>query len=234
MSEMRASILCCAVLAALAAVTMALAQPSIPATFYGSVTVDGKPAEAGTEVRGLVNGVDCTQAAPGERPVFRQGETAAYVLYVVHETQRPGCARDGSPITFTIAGRPAVQTASWKAGPIALDLSVGSAPPIPLPSATGTIAAAVASAAGDGSTPLPGTATASSAPTGTPPTDDVHFPTTGVGAASAPPRTAVKEDSGSPVLLVAVVGLALLAFAGAGAGLYLSRRRKGPSPDAGA
>ena len=76
-----------AFIATVVTVTAVLAQPQLPATFYGSVTVDGRPAEAGTEVRGLVGGFDCTQAAPGERPVLRDGETTAYVLYVVHESR---------------------------------------------------------------------------------------------------------------------------------------------------
>ena len=118
----------------------AFAQPAIPATFFGSVTVDGEPAPPGAEVRGLIDGFDCTQSPPGQRPVFRDGEIAAYVIYVVHDSQRPGCARDGSRVTFTIAGRPAVQTAVWKAGPSRLDLSTGNQSPIPLPSAIGTFA----------------------------------------------------------------------------------------------
>jgi hypothetical protein len=213
-----------------ASAAVVLAQPSIPATFYGSVTVDGEPAAAGVEVRGLVNGMDCTQSDPGERPVIRDGETAAYVLYVVHESQRPGCARDGSTITFTIGERPAVQTATWKPGPQRLDLSVGSAPPIPLPSPTGTVAAAIETAIGTAgaATSAP---TLGPRPTGTPPTDDVRFDGTPVppgGQATA--QAADDGDGGGSGLVIVLGALAVLAIAGGAAGIALSRRRRPAGP----
>jgi len=207
----------------------ASAQPSVPATFYGSVTVDGAPAEAGLEVRGFVAGLDCTQSAPGERLIIRDGATAAYVLYVVHDTQRPGCAREGSTVTFTIGGRAAVQGATWRPGPIRLDLSTGGAPPIPLPSPTGTIASAINTATGG--TPVPGSPTALSRPTGTPPTDDVRLPGTGTGTGGAtpqPPASGSEDDDSSGgnsgLLIAGVLALSVLALAGGAIGFALSRR----------
>lgn len=205
----------------------ALAQPQIPGTFFGSVTVDGAPAADGVEVRAIVNGQDCSQAAPGTRPVIRDGATAAYVINVVHESQRAGCARDGSIVTFTIGGRNAVQSAPWKPGPNQLDISVGAAPPIPLPSPTGTIGALVATQTAEAPPPTSATLVR---PSGTPPTDDVTFNRTPLPPGSTPTAAAgkaVKEDGGSPVLLVAIVILVGLAAAGAGAGFALSRRRGG-------
>ncbi|MEO8538985.1 MAG: hypothetical protein ABI577_04530, partial [bacterium] len=117
-----------------------------------------------------MNGTDCSQNAPGTRPILRDGDTSAYVLSVVHESQRPGCASDGSVVTFTVGGRPAVQSSPWKAGPIHLDLSTGAAPPIPLPSATGTISAILAT---ETAAAPPATSATLSRPTGTPPTDDI-------------------------------------------------------------
>jgi len=226
-----------AFIATVVTVTAVLAQPQLPATFYGSVTVDGRPAEAGTEVRGLVGGFDCTQAAPGERPVLRDGETTAYVLYVVHESQRPGCARDGSTVTFTIGGTVAIQTATWKPGPIRLDLSTGAAPPIPLPSATGTIASAISTAVG--STAVPSVSPALTRPTGVPPTDDVQFGTSTVsrttGAGSGPDDSGGAGDSGgSPVLTVIFIAVGALAALGGGAGIYLAGRGRPKDEDAGA
>lgn len=203
----------------------AWAQPSVPGTFYGSVTVDGQPAADGVEVRAIINGQDCSQPAPGTRPVIRDGAVSEYVLSVVHESQRPGCARDGSPITFTVAGRPAVQSAQWKPGPIHLDLSVGAAPPIPLPSPTGTIAAIVASAtaeAADSPSPAP------ARPTGTPPTDDVTFDRTPIPPGTTPgdsSATEEKDDGGPPVFILVVAVLLALGAIGAGVGFALSRRR---------
>ena len=224
-----------AVLAGVVTVSGVLAQPQVPATFYGSVTVDGRPAESGTEVRGLVGGVDCTQSAPGERPVLRDGDTAAYVLYVVHDSQRPGCARDGSTVTFTIGGRPATQTAIWKPGPIRLDLSTGAEPPIPLPSPTGTIAAAIGTAVGATVPPPTGTV---ARPTGPPPTDDVTFGTASATAsreaAGAPGSEGDDSDGGSGVLSVIFIAVAALAAVGGGLGIYRAGRGRPNTHDAGA
>ena len=211
--------------AAVATVTLALAQPSVPATFWGSVTVDGAPAPAGSEVRAVVNGVDCTQAPAGQRPVFVDGGTAAYVVYVVHETQRPGCATAGSRITFTIDGRPAVQTAVWQPGPVHLDLSTGNQPPIPLP--TGTIAAALETAAG-GTEPAGSVQPTLSRPSGTPPTDDVRFDRTPQPPGSGQETPAVKEDGGSSVLPWVLGVLAAIVLGAGAAGFFLSRRYRQP------
>ncbi len=207
----------------LSAVT-AWAQPSVPGTFYGSVTVDGAPAPDGVEVRAIVNGQDCSQPPPGTRLVIRDGQTSEYVLSVVHETQRPGCARDGATVSFTIAGRTAVQTGIWKPGPVHLDLSVGAAPPIPLPSPTGTIGAILATETA-GALPTPSASLVR--PTGTPPTDDVTFDRTPVppGATPGEQSNGKKENSGPPVLMVTVTILVALGAIGAGAGFALSRRR---------
>jgi hypothetical protein len=210
-------------------ISVASAQPQIPATFYGSVTIDGKPAPDGSEVRALINGLDCSQPAPGTRPVIRDGGNSAYVLSVVHESQRPGCATDGATVTFTIDGSLAVQSATWHPGPIPLDLSVGAAPPIPLPSPTGSVAAALASE----TAALDATPSATlSRPTGTPPTDDVHFgsvtPLPGSVTASGP-AVGMDDGEGLPILLIAV--LVLLGLGGA-IGIALARRRPKGSPGA--
>ena len=213
--------------AALAAGAAAFAQPSIPATFFGSVTVDGRPAESGVEVRGLIGGVDCTQAPVGTRPVIRDGETSAYVLHVMHESQRPGCAREGATVTFTIAGVGAVQQAPWKPGPNRLDLSTGAASPIPLPSATGTVAAAITAAVSG--TQEPGaSSTAIPRPSGVPPTDDVDIPglTSSRTAVPQVPGTGDDDDGGGSALVWLLLVLGVLARGAGGVGVYLSRRRK--------
>lgn len=200
----------------------ALAQPSVPATFWGSVTVDGAPAKAGAEVRALIEGVDCTQAPLGQRPVFVEGETAAYVAYVVHESQREGCAKSGSRITFTINGRPAVQTAVWQPGPIHLDLSTGNQPPIPLP--TGTVVSALETAA-SGTQPPASASPTLARPSGVPPTDDVTFDRTPGVPVPGGQDPAVKEKGDSTVLPWVLAAIAMLTL-GAGAGGYLLSRRQ--------
>ncbi|QFG02360.1 hypothetical protein [Tepidiforma bonchosmolovskayae] len=192
----------------------AAAQPQIPATVYGSVTIDGQPAPNGTEVRAFIGSTDCTQAAPGERLAFREGQATAYVVTVLHESQRPGCGRTGAVITFTVDGRPALQSVAWEPGPIRLDLSLGSPTVIPLPTATPT---------------LPGAAspTARPAPTGPPPTDDVALPGTLV---PSPPDVRAAGDprsggSGAP-LWPWLAGALLVLAAGAAAAVVALRRRR--------
>lgn len=208
------------------------AQPQIPATFFGSVTVDGKPAADGVDVRAIVNGQDCSQALPGTRPVVRDGESAAYVLSVVHESQRAGCATAGTRVTFTVGGVSAVQAGIWKPGPIRLDLSTGAAPAVPLPSPTGTIAALFATETAGA--PIPTSATLVR-PSGTPPTDDVQFNRTSVPTSPLSPidpAREVKDEDGFSILLGLVLSLVFLGGAGAAIGFALARRRPPNLPGA--
>lgn len=218
--------------ALLAPAAVSHAQPQIPSSFFGSVTIEGKAAPDGTEVRALIEGVDCSQSPPGEQTAVREGEATAYVIHVVHESQRPGCGRDGKVITFTIAGRAALQQGTWRAGPQQLDLSTGAGEVVPLPTPTPTV---------PGSTPavpLPadtGTPPTLSRPTGTPPTDDVQLPGTPMPSAGGTgsqetPASRSGDDGGGSVWGLLVVALGVIAAGGAAAGIALARRRKRPSP----
>ncbi len=102
------------------------AQPSIPATFFGTVLVSGGPPPVGLRVRGFVGGVDCTQDDSGRVQV--DGAQAVYVLVVVHESQRPGCGADGREVTFTVGGVAAEQRVRWRPEPQAADIDVRPAP----------------------------------------------------------------------------------------------------------
>lgn len=205
----------------------AAAQPQIPATFFGSVAVDGTPAPDGAEVRGFVGGTDCTQSAPGERRAVRDGGVTAYAIEVVHESQRPGCGRKGLRVTFTVDGVAAVQDAAWEAGAVRLDLSTGSGTTIPLPTATNTPTVAA--------TPGGGASAGQVSPKpGTPPTDDITLPGTlapaatpqdaGAGAASADGE---EDGDGGDLRLVVAVTVGVLAIAGVAGGVALSRRKGG-------
>ena len=212
----------------------ALAQIQVPATFFGSATVDGKPPEDGTEIRGFVDGQDCTQLGPGYRGTIIDAGVGAYVITVVHESQKAGCGKEGKTVTFAIAGRAAVQTAKWQSGPQRVDLTVGAGTPVPLPTATAvptagpTQAAATATEAAK-ATPLL---------TGPPPTDDIKLPfSTGSGRQpqSQPSIQDAGESGGVPVLLVVFLLVVALAAGGAVAGVVLSRRGptgKGGDPPA--
>jgi len=207
-------------LVAAVAVLPALAQPQIPSSFYGSVTIDGQPAPDDVAVRAFIDGIDCTQAPPGESLAAREGGVTIYVLHVVHESQRPGCGREGKAVTFTIAGQPASQQAVWRPGPQQADLSTGAGPVVPLPSATAPPAAAPSQPAGAASS------TVLARPTGTPPTDDIQLPgtlTPGATPTTLPaPPGAVDGGSAWGMLAVAV---GIIAAAGIGGGIILARRR---------
>jgi hypothetical protein len=214
-------------------VTGAAAQPSIPATFFGSVSIDGQPVPDGTQVRGFVDGKDCTQAPPGDnRGTVREGDAAAYVITVVHESQLEGCGAEGKTVTFKIGDRDATQTAPWKIGLQHLDLNAGSGKALPLPTASAT-----SSAPTQTTDPTQAAATATEAakftpkPAGTLPTDDVtlnHTP----GAALTVAATQGKDsgDSGVSPLLILLVAIVLIGLAGEAIAIAMRRRaRKPPS-----
>ena len=108
------------------------AQPRIPATFFGSATIDGEPVDDGTEIRAFIGKIDCTQAPTGEGGTILADDAAAYAIVVVHESQRPGCGADNIVISFTIDGRPARETSTWQAIVRRLDLTsdTGSSPTV--------------------------------------------------------------------------------------------------------
>jgi hypothetical protein len=224
--------LCAAALLALGLATVA-AQPSIPATFYGSASIDGQPVPDGTEVRGFVDGKDCTQPPPGgNKGTVRAGDASEYVITVMHESQAEGCGADGKTITFKIGDRDAAQTAPWKTGPLHLDLNAGSGKPVPLPTAS---AQAPDAAQTLGPTQAAATATESAKftprPAGTPPTDDVQLNRT-----PSPSGTAVdgkssdSNGSGISPLLILLIVVVAVGVAGEGTVLALRRRSRKPPP----
>lgn len=186
----------------------AQSQPMLPATFFGTATIDGQNVPDGTPVIAWIDGLDCTQADSAARGTVTEGGVSSYAVMVVHESQRPGCGAEGRDITFTIGGRQAHQSAPWQPGVHHLDLNAGEGEPIPLPTATPTSAADATAAAATATelaryTPLPA---------GTPPLDDLR------GAPGA-------ANSGSGNLLLwAGSLLAIVVGLGALAGLLLSRR----------
>ena len=195
-------------------------QPSIPATYYGTVSIDGRSVPAGTEVRAFVGEMDCTQGGP--QKVIISGGVSVYALMVAHDSQIPGCGRERATVTFQVSGKPAGQTSVWTTGVTEVDLNAGGGSPLPLPTATpmpttGTAEAAATATESAKFTPLPAASLPTDQPfgNGTPPS--------GIAGGRNGPTTA--GDSGTPfvvILLALVGGLGLI---GAVAGLMLSRRR---------
>lgn len=192
--------------------------PQIPSTFYGAVTIDGQAPSPDTPVRAFIDGRDCTQ--PGAAGSIPAGDVGAYVISVMHETQQPGCGSDGKHVTFTIAGLPAGQTATWRMGVQELSLNAGSGAPQPLPADIPTRTARAATQA---------TSTAA----GSSPTADVELAQT---QTPRPPGLSTPEDEdddGLPlwgILVVALLGFGVLAGA---AGFALSRGGSGSAPPEG-
>ncbi|MEO6397680.1 MAG: hypothetical protein ABIP13_04365 [Tepidiformaceae bacterium] len=213
-------------LALLTASESVVAQPQLPSTIYGSASGDGRPLADGSPVRGFIDGLDCTQ--PGGRSgTVMEGQTSAYVITVMHETQRAGCGKDGKSITFTVNGQPVPQTIEWRIGIQRLDLNFGQGAPIALPTPT-TAPAGVSTSSG---TPSAAAGTASVAtparPPGAPPTEDVHL-----GKTPKPPGGSPKsEESGAPVAALLLAGLALVALGGAVVGYLLSRKARNDAGD---
>jgi hypothetical protein len=114
-------------------------QPSPPATFIGSVKVDGQNVADGTPVTALVGDKVCgevsgdagqkgTWTASDDEPDYgiRAGDSM-YVVDVFADAQVPGCGREGATVTFKIGDRTAQQVGLWRAFPSHLSLTAGAA-----------------------------------------------------------------------------------------------------------
>jgi hypothetical protein len=188
-----------------------VAQPQVPASFYGTVSADGKPVADGASVFAFIDGKDCTQ--PGARGAIRQGGASVYVLSVMHESQAAGCGLEGKTITFLVGDRPAAQGATWRPGLQHLDLNAGAGEPVPMPPETSSTPNAVDRLA---------TATEQAKFTpkaGVPPTDNVTFDKTPI-----PGQQAGGSGGGASPLLLLGIGAVVVAALGAAGGLALSRR----------
>jgi len=135
--------------------------PMPPATFFGSLTVDGHSVSDGTAVVALIDGKVCGE---GAREPDRKGTWTAtepwpeygidsgdslYVVDVVSDSQVPGCGTDGATVTFLIAGRQGQQVGLWKAGQNPLNLTAETPPDAGEPLTTPSAGEAPASAASE-------------------------------------------------------------------------------------
>ena len=217
----------------------AAAQPQIPATFYGTASIDGRTPPADADVRAFIDGLDCTQLGPAARFVI-DGGVGKYVVAVVHESQRAGCGKEGKSVTFTVAGQPAGQSGTWKASAQNLNLNTGSGTPAPLPTSTaappvaatnvggGASGGATATASSSGGGSAPG-ATATLIGDGPARTDQgVTGGVRPLGTTTRAPVTSggLPEAGGSNTLPIILLVLAGLGLAGGIAGGILVRRKR--------
>lgn len=141
-------------------ISVAQAQPSPPATFAGTVKVDGETVPDGTPVLALVNGKLCGESSrePGQNGTWTVDKDIAdlgmhagdsiYIVDVASDSQTPGCGTEGATVAFQVAGQPAREKGLWKAGFTALSLTVAQAP-ASSPTPQGQAPAAPQEASGD-------------------------------------------------------------------------------------
>ncbi|MGD1117856.1 MAG: CARDB domain-containing protein [Dehalococcoidales bacterium] len=89
----------------------AYAIPALPHAFYGTVTINGSPAPAGTQVRAIGTGV-MTGVPQNPLVTTTAGQYGNSGVYLLVQGDIP----DGATITFYVAGVPTVQTATWHSG----------------------------------------------------------------------------------------------------------------------
>ena len=114
MNTMKPWILAAAVAAfALSFVAVALAQPTPPSAFRGTVTSPDGPVEAGLIARAFVGETDCTSG--DAIATFNSSGVTEYFVKVENASTKPGCAGE---IRFEIGGRAATQTARHGGGAV--------------------------------------------------------------------------------------------------------------------
>jgi hypothetical protein len=80
-----------------------------PARFFGSATMGGQAAPAGTEVRAYIGGNECGMGTVNDEGI--------YVVDVKTLSEdAPNCGYEGVEVTFTVAGQNAFQTGSFQVG----------------------------------------------------------------------------------------------------------------------
>ncbi|MCE7928262.1 MAG: hypothetical protein DYG91_07200 [Chloroflexi bacterium CFX7] len=212
----------------------AVAQPQVPATYYGTAAIDGKSVADGTEVRGYIDALDCTQPGPTYRGTITDGGVSVYLVNIVHESQKAGCGKPGKTVTFTVGGRPATQTAEWKQGPQQVNLNAGSgeAPALPTATPTRTLAPSEAAATATGQakfTPKPATELPTDEAViviGTRTAEGAEDGRGGEGASGS------GEEGGLAVGYVLLVVLGAIVLTGGAMGVALSRRTVGRGTNA--
>jgi hypothetical protein len=193
----------------------ALAQPTPPNRFFGTVTIGGQPAAQGARVEARVGNNVCGTGTVGP------GGT--YQVDVASATTQPGCGTDGATVSFSVDGRPASQTGTFQTGAFTqLNLTVTQPTPTPTPVRTPTPAPTVVRTPTPAPTvvrtPTPAPTAVAQRPAATPaaqrPAAAPALPVTGAGTA---------EEAGVNGLMLALT--AALAAAGLG-GVALRRRAR--------
>jgi hypothetical protein len=83
------------------------ARPADVAVWVGDAILELDHPPAGTEIVALVNGHECGAAT------VTGGSAYDFMIDVLGAGERPGCARPGDLVQFTVGGVPAAEAAGW-------------------------------------------------------------------------------------------------------------------------
>jgi hypothetical protein len=199
---------------------VAVSAQTPPTRVFGTVTVDGRPAPAGTTVLAFIGEQQC-----GDGQVRRLSDDIplGFVVDVLSATQATGCGTDGARITFKVGGRQSRETVEFRTGTfVRLNLTVSGQIETPTPGPTPPPFGSPSAPAGGTASPGAGTATVQASPG----TGGAASPT---GSPQPQPTASVSSpaeggDGGGATAALLVVGVAVAAAAGS-AGYYIYRRR---------
>ncbi len=229
----RAAVLAAACTGALMAST-AIAQYQPPSTVFGSITDQAGPVAAGIPVTAYIGEQLCGTGKTeytGDGPA----RVTVYAVNVSSREDKPGCGVDGAAVIIKVGDRTAGHEATWRAGPVRLDITFGNVTPVPIPTFTpaptrtptppGTGTPATTPASGTGTavpTEVAGTIPAGSPGAGSP------IPTLKGGVSSSRPdssRQLAGDGDGFPLWAVVIIVLGGIAVIGGGVGYAMSRGR---------
>ena len=181
------------------------APPAFPQEFYGSVTIDGAPAPAGTVIAGVIGGRECesvTTTVLGEYGSSSRHKGANLLVWGSTE-------QAGETITFLVGGKAAKETATYTPGEVTrLDLTVAgsssgggnegssSSPAAPVSSSTPERPAAPATHVGR--------AALSTTPAGEVTASTTVRAADGAGTLQIPEGTTARDAAGNPLGAVTV------------------------------
>ncbi|MDD2666210.1 MAG: hypothetical protein PHD13_03220 [Methanocellales archaeon] len=181
--------------------------PVLPCSFYGNVTIDGKPAPIGTEITAKMDNKTCGNMTVREEGKY--GESAGEKLSVTGNI-----ADENKIISFYVDGDEAEEKATWQIGGVnRLDLSVkksniqtpssppssgsgGISPTTPAPTPSSTLVPAPTPTPTPTSTPTP-TPTPTPAPTPAP--TSTPLPTPAPTPTSTPTQMPTTTPTPAPV-----------------------------------
>ena len=214
------------------AVQAASAQFSPPSTVFGSVSDSAGAVPENLPVEAYIGEKLCGTKGKTQFTGDGAARVTVYFVDVFHESQTPGCGKEGADVRIKIGDRFASQTAKWKAGPVQLDLTFGGAAPAAIPTftpapPTPTLTPRPGSTnAADTPVPAGGGQAVGTIPAGSPGAGS-PVPTLKGGVTSSTPsaQQANASNGGFPIWGIVLLVLAGVGALGGGVGYAMSRNR---------